>query len=331
MKSKSSSWKQKVDPAFDRFINLILELLEAVKLPANEGYICIAREDQHFRLLEAEGFPDFKNQYETKNPYDDLNSFLQGMLGKFSGDEKPLDDLQDFIKDFITAWVALFQRDEPTVKGIVEKILGNLDEESRTYYVKSFTRVKSQTDSVYAKCLISNMLSLFCHRFLCVADRIRDTVKGLNPSLLQDILFNIWNTASVAINGKPLKTLYNEAMAGNNSSLFKIIQIDKTLFDHDWVREQIRRALYSGDREFFMSLSKAIGSDPLNNRMKRIKEFLILTLFWEVGLYRLSVPDLLELFNDCGLANKDDEITFRKFRDRFVKKRPKLLKISNLF
>lgn len=334
---KESSWKDKVDPAFDKLIIFFLEVLEVVKLPANEGYICISQEDPHFQMLGEKGFPDFKSYYEIKNKKDFL-AIIRDMLSGLPGGNKPLKDLEELFSDFMTVWFGIAQKDEDTIKKVVEKILGSLKEESRYYYTKCFSvavkiteKMNVQDQAKLVRSIISNILSLFANRIFLVAEKNRDAVKQLNPIYIQNVFFSVWNIISIVINSKTLRTLYNEARAGVDQSLFEIIQIDKTLFDHDWVRDRIRKAAYSGNKLFFQSLSKAIKDDPLKNRKLRIKEFLILTVFWELGLYRLSAGNLLELFNDCGLAKREDEITFRKFRDRFIKKRPKLWAISNFF
>ena len=41
MKLKTSSWKQKIDPAFDKFIKIYLKFLGKSMLPGNEGYLVL--------------------------------------------------------------------------------------------------------------------------------------------------------------------------------------------------------------------------------------------------------------------------------------------------
>lgn len=66
MRSKTDSWKQKIDPAFDKIIRLYLFYLESFQLPANEGYLAIQLPDNYSRKLEIEGFPSIASIYVEK-------------------------------------------------------------------------------------------------------------------------------------------------------------------------------------------------------------------------------------------------------------------------
>lgn len=220
---------------------------------------------------------------------------------------------------------------------ICTKFVESLNEESRRYYLKfsispeEVLALDSQAKSDIAKYQISNILSLCLHKLFLVAENNRDAIKELRPAFLQYVFFNIWKLISLFVHDKPLQELYDEARGGSNKALFKVIKIDKTLFDHDWVRARIRGAMYSGNEMFFKSLGQAVKDDPVKGPKSRVKEFLVLTLFWEAALYRLSIKEMLNLFQSCGLAIKEDDVTFRKLVDRFKKKRPKLLPFSHLF
>jgi hypothetical protein len=54
MKYKTDSWKQKVDPAFDKFIKLYKEFLSISQLPGNEGYLSI--DGNNLKKLEIKRF-----------------------------------------------------------------------------------------------------------------------------------------------------------------------------------------------------------------------------------------------------------------------------------
>lgn len=131
----------------------------------------------------------------------------------------------------------------------------------------------------------------------------------------------MWDTISIFVHRKGLRNLFIEARKGNDDSLFKLIQIDKTVFDHDWVRTRIRKAAYFGDWKFFENISKAINTDPLKNRKIHGDLFLILCQFWTVGLYRLTIPEIMQVFKISGVRMVYDEVNFRKFVDREIKPR----------
>jgi hypothetical protein len=68
MRSKADSWKQKVDPAFVKFIQICLNFLKVIHLPDNEGYLAV--DDKSLGILGIEGFPSLASVYEydeTKN------------------------------------------------------------------------------------------------------------------------------------------------------------------------------------------------------------------------------------------------------------------------
>ena len=60
-------------------------------------------------------------------------------------------------------------------------------------------------------------------------------------------LFYTWDAVSLIVNGNSLKDLYQKAKEGDDESLFKIVKIDKTFFDHKWVRTRMNKAAYSAD------------------------------------------------------------------------------------
>ncbi|MBA4371516.1 MAG: hypothetical protein C0402_01500 [Thermodesulfovibrio sp.] len=340
MRYKTSSWKRKVDPAFDVIIKLALELLDAVKLPGNEGYIHLTKEDPLCKIIQAEGFPDFKNFYENIDPANDINNW-EKMLSGVKGGKKPSIFIKKLYQDFSAVLTGITLGQMEVVDNILQKLISSLAPESKEYYmtvftfspaVKPDTRTMSQQEQIELFIYqLSNVFSLFMHKAFIGIQNHRDIVKELNAEFIKMVLFQTWNVISLIVNEKSLRTLYVEAKAGDTKPLFKIMRIDKTLFDHDWVRERIREAMYSGDRIFFKALSKAMSDDPLKNRKIRTREFIVLIVFWEVGLYRLSISELLKLFNDCGLALRDDEVTFRKFVDRAKKVKPQVSILSYLF
>ncbi len=120
-----------------------------------------------------------------------------------------------------------------------------------------------------------------------------------------------------------MKELYKKAKDGDDDSLFKLIQIDKTFFDHKWVRTRTNKAAYSGDIEFFESLGNAIKTDPLrhDSRQDRIdKLFVVIKFFWNYGLYRLSdyeLHDLLISDSICSeLGTHENVESFIRFLQR---------------
>lgn len=330
MSVKTTSWKQKIDPAFDKFIKLYSLFLGTIQLPGNEGYISVELSDNYLRKLETEGFPSIASMYEHDKVEDSAFDFFSMLHENFTMPEfkkimremkKGKNNLPDLL-----LWAA---------EQIQEK-------DSREYYTKKFERFRSKSDyqkyienmdeiklKKWKQEIYSDLQSLQVHNVLKGIEDLRENivikrkqvVKRFNeqPRILKRSIFGTWDTISLLVHRKGLKKLFDEARKGNDESLFKLLQIDKTLFDHEWLRVKIRKASYSGDWKFFNNLSKAIKTDPLNNRKVHGDIFLILVRLWTAGLYRLTIPQMMQLFEDSGVRMRYDEINFRKFVDREIK------------
>jgi hypothetical protein len=343
MTSETKSWKQKVDPAFDKFIKFYIFFLEMYQLPANEGYLSIQLPDSYLKKLEIEGFPSIASLYEHDNAEDASFDFIS-----------MLDDtikIQDFKK--ATRNIAKeIKKDEYSLYEIFLALAEQIKEEdSKDYYLKKYKYLMSDDEyKIHMKSLsdvkkrkwrkefYSDWQSLRWHTVVKtiedvkenITDKRKTIIKRFNeqPKIFRRSIFLLLNTISLFINKKGIKNLLVEARKGDDESLFKLLQIDKTLFDHDWVRARIRKASYFADWEFFDKMSKAIKTDPLRNRKLHGDVFLILVNLWTIGLYRLTVPELMQLFEDSGVRMKYDEVNFRKFIDREIK--PLFVKWSTL-
>lgn len=129
-------------------------------------------------------------------------------------------------------------------------------------------------------------------------------------------LFYTWDSISLLVNKESLKELDKKAKEGDDESLFKLVKVDKTFFDHKWFRTRINKAAYSGDWNFFESLGVAIKADPLEHKRNIAELFLVLRFFWNFGLYRLSDADIHELMIDSGLNVHDNVESFSKYLRR---------------
>lgn len=131
MRYKESSWKQKVDPAFDKFIKLYLFFFETIKIPSSEGYLSIELADRYLKKLEIEGFPGIASMYEHDKEEDaqfDLISMLDNTftLQDFKKIKKEINkDVQSFYEFFLS-------------------ISEQLEESSREYYLKKFEPLRSE-------------------------------------------------------------------------------------------------------------------------------------------------------------------------------------------
>ena len=327
-------FKNQIAPDFDRFIKFALDILDVAGLPSRMPHV--SNEDSLFIALKDHSFPSFCKYYEN-NGDGDFFVHIRESLVKTEGGQGALKGLQELWTNLDELWRGVSQGRGDVEARICTMFLADLDDESIIYYLRfrisqdKISGLDNHTRDEIAKYQISNILSLCLHRIIAELEKYRDTIKELSPEYIQVIMFSIWNIVSLCVNDRPLGSLYRDAKQGDDEALCKIAVIDKSLVDHEWARDRIREALYCGDGDFFRRLGNAIGQSPLKGKRTRIVEFLVLTLLWEVGLYRLGIKEMLDLFQKCGLALKEEEVTFRKFVDRFKKKRPKLLPFSHYY
>ncbi len=200
----------------------------------------------------------------------------------------------------------------------MQKITQPFEKKIRNYYLHWEYIPDPEKDIKKYMHFVSDLMSLGFHMSID-SDIIEKDVKHLSAGQCQGIFHLTMEIASLLIHKKFLREIYDEAKKGNDDYLFKLIQIDKTAFDSEWVRERIRKALYEGDKQFFALLGQAVKKDPLSNRKLKIEQHLVLMHFWWYGLYRLTVPEIMQLLIDSGMKIKEDEVTFRKFIDREVR------------
>ncbi len=307
MKSKSSSWQQKIDPAFDNFIKSYLDLINVLGLTASEGYV-----SEHLliyiKAIENEGYPSFMRFYEETGVNNLINMMTDSftMPCAFSALKPVLEKLEN------EEWGANINRELAT-------LTDPLPYESKDYYLKWDYIPNPAQDIASYMHFVSDMISLMNHltSIKMEGDELPATV--LDAQMIQRILFTALEIISLSIHKRSIRELYEEAKEGDNPSLFKLIQLDKSLFDHEWARLRIRKALYLGDRQFFKSLADAIKADPLQHNKIKIERHLVLMNYWFYGLYRLSIPELMQLLEDSDIHLPEDEMTFRKFIDREIR------------
>lgn len=304
-KVRSLSWKQKLDPAFDKFIKSFLTFLESWGLPASEGYINIAESEPHFNKIEKEGFPSFVPFYENY----DFDNILQ-FVTKYSEAPASYEEIGNIFK-------AIERHEWGTdISEAIEKLMDKISGMSKDYYRKWDMIPNPDKDLKSYIHFVSDLISLQYHLVIIDKGKEDNQLTGTAVKIIQWAIFTAWNAISFTLNKQSLAELYEEAQHGHDGSLFKLIKLDKTLFDHEWVRKRIRQAAYSGDADFFSSIAKAIKDDPLKHRKIKIERHLVLMNFWFYGLYRLTIPELMQLLEDSGMTIQEDEVTFRKFIDR---------------
>jgi len=153
--------------------------------------------------------------------------------------------------------------------------------------------------------------------------------KKFDARIILYLTFCLLDMTSFLVHKKSIKTLYAEAKTGNHESLFKLLQLDKTLFDHEWLKELMLKEMIMANTEFFKRIGNAIKSEPPIGKLKQGKIKLVLLAYWGFGLSKLTIPELMQLLEESGIEVQLDPESFRKFVNRETKSLPKSLS-SNL-
>jgi hypothetical protein len=142
--------------------------------------------------------------------------------------------------------------------------------------------------------------------------------KRVTPEMLVFLSFHFLNFISILLEKKSLIAFYQEAQAGNEESLLKLLRYDKTLFDHEWFREIIFKEALVGNSNFFKKLGDAIKSEPLIDKHRQGKLKLILVLFWNAAFSKLTDTQQMEMLDYIGLESPFSPDTYKKFRKREI-------------
>jgi hypothetical protein len=313
MKYKTKSWKEIIDPSFDTLIKAVDKSFDLMEMQSNE-------EIENFLMnLKSNGIRGFKPFYES-----DISGKMFNMLTMF-GDQPFGNEINsvDQGKVFVPAEV---------ISHMVIDTAKDLDEKSREYYYKKFEQFSSQEKlddfkgkmseeekQEWEKSCSADLSSLNFHKLIKAVckqytveekRRLRGMV-GIDEMMA--LSFSLMDQFSLLINKKSLKTLYKEAKNGSLDSLCKVLRFDKTLFDHEWVRELMMKAMITGDNDFFENVGHAIKTEPPIGKLKWARLKHVLITFWNMGLYKLSVPQLDNLLMDSGIKRQDDLDAFEKF------------------
>jgi len=325
MHYKKREWNEEIDPVFYKIIRTFLDGLKLVEIPSNEGYLILSLSEDQLKKLEIAGFPTIAKYYE-KYRVEDL-----------------LDDTKLIFPDEINAVEFKNIRKKARKRGFDLKELLSLvefieEKESRDYYLQAFApfecadSYKAYTSTMgekalkkWGKKIRSDIFSMRLHILTMSVECIKRDVKRIevfrkrnvyNSKLLRRYLFLIWDAVSIVINRMSLRQLLDEARRGNDKSLFKLIQLDKTIFDHEWVRTRIRKALYSGDMEFIVELADNLKKGHFETRGENLDIRLVLMNFWSAGIYRLTTKQKMALLRDSGIKIYQSENSFRQLVDR---------------
>lgn len=317
MDSKTSSWKQKIDPAFIKIIKYFLQTLNQSDLPANTGWITL--EDHYLKIIEAKGMQGWIENY--KNVLDMQSDISKSIMKKKN---EAVKEQKKHLHD--------------SEKEIFESIK-MLPEESREYYTERFRPWFSEKDrnelllkmsteevTAYLRDIGIDIYVLGVQRILVEEEKMKENNK---PEVLQkkfnkpEMFMNLWTSLNDAISllmfKKNIYVLIKEASNGDETAFFNLLQIDRTVIEFEWAKKMIRKAQLTGNNIFFNKMAKAISSTPLENTRIHGQALIVLLLFWELGFYRLDNNEQIELLEEAGIRVQDDPETFRKFVNREIR------------
>ena len=318
---KTDSWKEKIDPAFDELIKVYLDFIDRSQIKVNTGYLCL--DNDSLNILKEKEYPSFHKKIKFDYEY---NKKLTKDIIKLGASN----DIEYILK-FFTA-----KKFEQKKSYLFKMIQALPNKESKEYYrtffsffeteekLKSYLNRRPGID--LKRCVYEfnmNILTLVTQvMFKGYWDTENDeSIKRKRLDRLNLIkigLSEVFNTVSSITHKKSLDELLEEAEKGCDESLFKAIQIDKTLFDLDWLRRRIRKAFYAGDSSFFKKLGTAIEKTSLENDIEYTKLNSVLISFWGLGLCKLNNQEQWELLKSCGITVQTDPETFRKYVNRLI-------------
>lgn len=321
---KKPSWYHEIDPVFNKVIKVYMENLSLMDIPSREGHLVLNLGENHLKRIEREGYPKLAKLYEKENIRD------------------VFDDAKLVFLDEFGVFALNTLKKEAKKRGIfLEKLLQISsfvkEKDSKDYYEKSFEPLKSGNTfrnytsgmtkeelKKYGRKIHSDILSMLCHIFLLNNESLKKDAKYIEmvsrnflsySKLLRRFVFFTWDVISLMNHKKSLRQLYNEAQK-DDESLLNLLRLDKTLFDHEWVRVRMRKAMYSGDLDFIDSVADALKKGQFDTRKENLDITIALINFWKTGIYRLTIPQRMELLKDSGIEFVQNETAFSKIIER---------------
>lgn len=126
-----------------------------------------------------------------------------------------------------------------------------------------------------------------------------------------------YHLAAVLRFDQGIASLLRQATDGDDKSLFKLLEINKSAVTLPVVQERLIRAQRLGDWEFFECIGKAIAAPPLGADPATFRVQLVTAAMWDWYLKDLSYPQIMKLFVKHRLLPRNtNEESFRKTLNR---------------
>ncbi len=317
---KKSPWYEIIDPSFSGVIRIALERLKVVHIPSNEGHLILQLNEKQLEKIGKEGFPKICKLYEEE----DATGVVEN--SRFLCFEVGEREYRRLVKEY--------KKNYSLFSALVDLASQVSDEKSRLYYQSSFAPLESvqhfkkHTETMSEKELKNwkikincDKVSLLWHVLTSGFDALRKDDKMMgqfleqhssDSKMLRRGLFSIWTTLCIINHKKTLKQLFQDARNGDDEALYKLLQLDKTLFDHEWVRVRMRKALYAGEMEFIHKVGEHLRMGHFETNKENLEITYALMVFWNAGICRLTDRQKSELLKDSGIRFTQDDRAFRQ-------------------
>ncbi len=339
-----NSWKEKIDPHFDKPVKIYIEYLSQIENLPNDGQIRV--KDDYAGLIKNTNFTasynhEFKKEIFRFNK--EIGLWNERECKLFLGIIYSIAHYTNYVakisqKSKCTRNIILVKKSLFFFTGLrinlqmnaLLKIAEKLaEEESRQYYINLIKGFLSDLRKKPFMEIMNDFLfttfSLFI-RIACVElEKEHKTVPTKekithlkNPIILNLLIGNCFSTMSQIAHQEDMGKLLSNIRKGNDKSIFKALIIDKGLITYEPIANRINKAKISGDKEFLKKLSKAIEKGPLERIGQHGKTYAVLGLFWKI-LYKLNNFELYHFLEYCGLHPSPYPDGFDKFMRRYIK------------
>lgn len=303
-----NSWKQKIDPAFDKLVQVYVDSLEQLERNPMEGKLNFPP-NLIEPIIEKSGWQE---------PYDsdlsngkDLFSFIVKTGALEKSDIAPFFEIISLLET--EEHKALLETCATLIKALPEA-------ESRKFYIDSLQPYKDASDpnaiigssdkdylDFYSIIISLATRYLFVKLFdedKPVIDEQIEYFKSSNAAL--SFLNVILTMFSQLANQMTLMELKENIVKGDDKAIFKAVTIDKSVLYLEEVKAKVQTAQLAGDSKFFAKLGKAIADNPLKRIGQHGKTYAVLKMFWFHGLYKLTNEELYDFLKSCGLIPRFD-------------------------
>ncbi len=339
-----NSWKNKIDPAFDKPVKTYLKFLCEVDHLPNDGQVTF--KDESIELIRNNN--NLSADYESESEAEMLQ-FTQkiGIVTEQEGKvlfniSSAIDEFREISNGIKNAGsITRFFKRIYLHFVIREKITSQLhsllklaeklsEEESKEYYANRINvfindfRTKHFDQSQEDLVLI--LFSLFMRTFLKRIDEMneecaeKEEIVHLKSIVISNVLGSINSTMSQLSHQKDMPELLESMKKGDDKSLFKAVTIDKSLLSSKAVSNRIGQAQATGDNDFLNKLSKATKKRPLERVGEHGRSYAVLSFFKYTELSKLNNQELYYFLKSCGLTPPDYPDAFNKFMQRHIKK-----------